>query len=110
MIGFLFRSAFSSALQKRLRTHFAGVVLAEMVTAARDFPVTSRVDVQAALEGWFRSRSSASPVGVHSQMTHETLTLAHLITPGPFGVDLSPLQHDEVDVGDAIPVRCLITG
>jgi hypothetical protein len=46
-------------------------------------------------------------LGVHVQISHETITLAHLFTPGPFPVDLGPLQHDEVDVGDPEPVRCL---
>src|SRR5947208_5274257 len=94
-----------SALQKALQTHFGGADLAAVVTAARDFPITSRVDVQRAIEQvkW----PGARLLGVHAQMTHETLTLAHLFTPGPFPVELGPLQHDEVDVGDADPVRCL---
>jgi ATPase family associated with various cellular activities (AAA) len=46
-------------------------------------------------------------LGVHVPISHETITLAHLFTPGPFPVDLGPLQHDEVDVGDPEPVRCL---
>jgi hypothetical protein len=111
MISFLFQSVFASALQKKLRKHFGHVPVAEVVTAARDFPVTSRVDVQAAMTEWFRSRPGAMPIGVHApHMGHETMSLAQLSAPGPFGVDLGPLQHDEVDVGDALPVRCLKTG
>src|SRR4029453_9899987 len=49
----------------------------------------------------------AKLLGVHVQMSHETLTLAHLFTPGPFPVDLRPLQPAEIDVGDPDPVRCL---
>jgi hypothetical protein len=41
---------------------------------------------------------------------HETITFAHLLTRGPFPIDLSPLQHDEVDIGDDQPVRCLKNG
>jgi hypothetical protein len=111
MVSVLFRSVFASALQKKLRQHFGAVPIAEIVTAARDFPVTSRVDVQAALNEWFRSRPGATPIGVHApHMGHETMTLAQLSAPGPFGVELGPLQHDEVDVGDALPVRCLKMG
>ncbi|PYV18116.1 MAG: cell division protein FtsH [Acidobacteria bacterium] len=43
-------------------------------------------------------------------MSHETPTVAHLLTRGPFPVEFGPLQHDEVDIGDAAPVRCLKNG
>jgi hypothetical protein len=86
------------------------VPLESIVTAAREFPITSRVDVQKALDQLLAGRAGSKIVGVHSQMSHETLTLAHLFAPGPFGVEISPLQHDEVDVGDDLPVRCVKTG
>lgn len=63
------------------------------------------MDVQRAVEQ--RAWGDARLLGVHAQISHETLTLAHLFTPGPFPVDLGPLQHDELDVGDPEPVRCL---
>ena len=51
MIGFFLRSVLgSSTLQKAVRKRFNKADLAELVTAAREFPITSRVDVQAALE------------------------------------------------------------
>jgi hypothetical protein len=111
MIGSMFRSIVGrSPLQKTLHQHFAGVPLAGIVTAARDFPVTSRVDVQTAVDQWFAERPGSKLLGVHTQMNHETPTLAHLFAPGPFPVDLGPLQHDEIDVGDPVPVRCLKNG
>ena len=58
MIGYLFRNLISgSALQRTLRSHFEGLALAEIVTAARDFPITSRVDLQAALDEKLANRS-----------------------------------------------------
>jgi len=111
MIGYMMRSFTGrSALQRTLRTHFGGVALSQIVTAAREFPITSRVDVQAALDQWFAGRGQARLLGVHASMNHETPTLAHLFAPGPFPVDLGPLQHDEIDVGDETPVRCLKNG
>ena len=97
-------------LHKRLARHFDSAQLSDIVTAAREFPVTSRVDVQAALDEWFRARTGSQLLGIHTQMSHETPTLAHLFTSGPFGVDLGPLQHDEIDVGNEEPVRCLKNG
>jgi len=98
-----------SALQRALRDHFKGLELTDIVTAARDFPITSRVDVHAALDQLAGQRSGRL-LGIHSPMNHETPTIAHLITRGPFPVDVGPLQHDEVDVGDAAPIRCLKNG
>jgi ATPase family associated with various cellular activities (AAA) len=104
--GFLGRSA----LQKMLRSHFAGRVLAELASASRTFPITARVDLQTALDEMLTRRDGARLVGVHSQMNHETPTFAHLVTQGPFPFDLGPLQEDEIDIGDQAPVRCLKSG
>ena len=99
-----------SALQRVLRTHFDRTPLTRIVTAAREFPVTSSVDVHNALDVLLSQRPSTTLYGVHSQMDHETQTLAHLFAPMPFQVELGPLQHDEVDTGDPEPVRCLKNG
>jgi len=111
MNGFVLRSIIGrSPLQRALQAHFKGIVFTELVTAARDFPITSRVDVHTALEEMMERRGTGRLLGIHSPMNHETFTMAHLLTRGPFPVDVGPLQHDEVDVGDAAPVRCLKNG
>jgi ATPase family associated with various cellular activities (AAA) len=111
MIGYFFRAVTGgSLLQKTLRKHFGGVPLSEIVTAAREFPITSRIDVQAALDQLFAIRADKKLLAVHSQMNQETPTLAHLFATGPFPIHLGPLQHDEVDIGDSIPIRCLKNG
>ena len=99
-----------SALRRRLHKHFGGTSVSGIATAAREFPITCRVDVQAALEQLFANQPGTALMGVHSQMGHETPTLAHLFTRGPFPMDLGPLQHDEVDIGDELPIRCLKNG
>jgi hypothetical protein len=90
--------------------YFKGLALTDIVTAAREFPITSRVDVQTALEDAVAKRGGAKLLGIHSPMNQETPTMAHLLTRGPFPMDVGPLQQDEVDVGDAMPVRCLKNG
>src|SRR5262245_57633556 len=97
-------------LRKRLHKTFGDKSVSGIATAAREFPITSRVDVQTALEQMFANQESTILLGVHSQMGHETPTLAQLFTRGPFPMELGPLQHDEVDVGDELPVRCLKNG
>jgi ATPase family associated with various cellular activities (AAA) len=111
MVGYAFRMLTGkSATQKKLTRHFGRQPLEEIVTAARTFPVASRVDVQLAIDKFFSERDKPTLLGIHSPLSHETPTLAHLFTRGPFPVDIGPLQHDDVDIGDATPVRCLKNG
>ena len=51
MMGFFLRSAIgSSRVQRALPAHFKGIALIDIVTGSREFPITSRVDIQTALE------------------------------------------------------------
>ena len=93
-----------------LRQHFSPLKLEQMITAGRTFPVTARVDLQRSLEKLFAERYHARLVGVHTEFGHETLSFAHMSTDGHYAVAIGPLQHDEVDIGDAIPARCLRQG
>lgn len=101
----------SSALRKALQKHFKGVQLGEIVTAARAFPSISRVDLQMALDQIFEKRPDSKLLGILSPMMgHQPPSLAQLFAPGPFPIDVGPLQHDEIDIGDPDPVRCLKNG
>jgi hypothetical protein len=66
--------------------------------------------VQSALQRLFADRPNTKLLGIHTQMGHETSTLAHLLSVGPLPIAFGPLQYDEVDIGDATPVRCLKNG
>jgi hypothetical protein len=99
-----------SQVNKLLTKHFQGIELTTLVTAARRFPSASRVDLQIALDDFLQPYPTRL-VGIHSGFGHETVGLAHLLTRGnPFPIDIGPLQHDEVDIGEPDPVRCLKTG
>lgn len=93
-----------------LKRHFAKQALHTLVTASRTFPVTARVDVQFALEKMFAEHPDSQLVGCHTQFTHETLTVAHLLSNPHYPVVIAPLQHEEIDIGDAVPARCLKQG
>jgi hypothetical protein len=111
MIGHVFRAITgTSPLQKTLRRHFGRVPLGQIATAARDFPVTSRVDLQAALEEMFRSHPETKLLGIFSPNFHESPTLAQVFAGGPFMMNIGPLQHDDIDIGERLPVRCLRNG
>lgn len=93
-----------------LGKHFSHKLLSSLVAASRTFPVTSRADLQVALERIFSSTYQAELIGVHPQYSHESLNTAHLVVEGQFPVFVGPLQHDEVDVGGPTPARCLQHG
>jgi AAA+ superfamily predicted ATPase len=93
-----------------LKRHFGKQQLHSLVTASRTFPVSARVDVQSALEKMFAEYPDSQVVGCHTQFTHETLTIAHLMSNPHYPVVVAPLQHEEIDIGDPLPARCLKQG
>jgi hypothetical protein len=112
-MGFAFsfgnRGFGDSRLRKTLLKHF-GVPAGEIATAGRQFPITARADIQSGLEDLLRTRPGTTLLGILSPNPHEPPTLAQTLAGGHFGIDAGPLQHDEIDVGDAVPVRCLKNG
>lgn len=111
MIGYAFRVLTGkSAIRKTLKNHFRGLTSERIVTSTRTFPLALRVDLQLAVEAFFASRAKPTLLGIHSALGNETPTLAHLLTPGPFPVEIGPLQHEDIDIGDPTPVRCLKNG
>jgi hypothetical protein len=100
----------SPLAMEALRKHFGKLRLTDLVSSNRVFPVTSRPDLQIALERMFQSDYEATLLGVHRQYSHEPLSTAELVTEGHYPPVVGPLQHDEVDVGGDQPVRCLQNG
>lgn len=96
-------------LSKNLLKHF-GVSARDIATAARQFPITSRIDVQTGLEGLLKREPQTRLTGLVSPNAHEGLTFALILGGTHFPVDTGPLQYDEIDVGDAEPARCLKNG
>lgn len=95
-----------SKLRKTLLKHF-GVPAGEIATPGRQFPITARVDIQTGLEELLRDRSGTKLLGILSPNPHEPPALAHTLAGIHFPIDAGPLQHDEIDVGEPVPVRCL---
>jgi len=100
----------SGGLRKTLLGHFSAKA-DEIATAGRQFPITARVDVQTALEELLQKRPGTKLLGIVSQNGQEPPDLAQLLAKGPFVmIDAGPVQHDEIDVGEPVPARCLKNG
>jgi hypothetical protein len=93
-----------------LRKHFGSTPVEALIAAGRTFPVTSRVDLQVATDRLFPERYPARLIGVHPEFSHETLSIAHLTGSSHYPIVIGPLQHDEIDVGEDLPARCLKHG
>src|SRR5437667_12311540 len=89
-----------------LQEHFRAP-LHQLVTSSRTFPLSARVDVQFALEKLMSRNPDAKLLGLHTQYGHETMTIAHLIGNRHNPVIIGPLQHEEIDIGEALPARCI---
>jgi hypothetical protein len=68
------------------------------------------VDVQAAVEELVGKRPGTKLLGIVSHNGHETPELAQMIAKAPSPIDAGPVQHDEIDIGDPVPARCLKNG
>jgi hypothetical protein len=99
-----------SKLRKTLQKHFA-VPVGEVATSARQFPITARRDIQIAIDELLRNRSDTRLLGILSQNPHEPPSLAQVMGGARhFPIDAGPIQHDEIDIGERDPVRCLKNG
>jgi hypothetical protein len=93
-----------------LERHFTPLPIEKLITAGRTFPVTTRVDLQIALESQFKERYPATPIGVHAEYSHGTLSIAQLVSHSHSPALVGPLQHDEIDMGEAMAARCISRG
>ncbi|WP_027578641.1 ATP-dependent Clp protease adaptor ClpS [Bradyrhizobium sp. Ai1a-2] len=91
-----------------LQWHFQRIPRSRLVTSARQFPGHMRSDIQVAIDRLF-----ASPIrffGIHEEHRYETMTFAGLMKEGRNAQETAPPQYQDVDIGEALPVRCLYNG
>ena len=91
-----------------VKEHFGATAPHDLVTSTRVFPATARLDLQAALtETLSGPLEPRKHVGVYRQYAHDTLTFSELLIDADHAPVVAPLQYDEIDIGEAMPVRCL---
>jgi ATP-dependent Clp protease adapter protein ClpS len=89
--------------------HFADVPRDQLIATSRQFPGHMRPEVQAAVDKLF----SASPIrffGIHERYRYETLTFASLNRFSDTAYAIAPAQYQEVEIGEAEPMKCLENG
>jgi hypothetical protein len=90
-----------------VRKHFGKFKAHELLTSSRTFPVTSRVDLQRAVEH-IMAPYGGKMLGLHVQFMHATMTFPHVLNPDPYPVLVGPLQYQEIEIGEVEPARCVV--
>jgi ATP-dependent Clp protease adapter protein ClpS len=92
-----------------LAWHFAGISKDRIVSTSRKFPGHMRADVQVAIDQLFTTRHIRL-FGVHEEHRYETLTLSGLMKESQHPSIIAPLEFEDVDTGEAEPVKCMNNG
>src|SRR5262249_47705131 len=95
-----------------LQEHFQPEPIDNITITERNFPFRVRADLQRAINRLFTQKTTISHFcGVLQRYSHEGLDFAGLVAPNPHDPPVSvPPQYEEIDIGEAEPVRCLKTG
>ena len=98
--------------QTLLQKHFAPLTLDQITITERTFPVRVRTDLQRAMDQIGSDGSQPTHFcGVRKRHTIEGIGFAELLIRDPNDpVICVPPQYEEVNIGDAEPVRCLKHG
>lgn len=100
------------SVYSKICRHFRPVKLQDITISERSFPYRVRADVQRAIERFLESGITIhASHGVSGGNSYEELSLAACLDRRLTGSTKgSPLQYEEVDIGDEQPVRCLQNG
>lgn len=97
------------ALNKLLATHFEPLTLEGLVVTRREFPHWMRPDLQQELEALFAGLPGARFTGARIRNRDFDFRFADLAEAGD-GIAVGPAEYQDVDIGEAHPVRCLSRG
>ncbi len=103
------RKAGIIGLNSLVAAHFAPLALDELVVTRRDFPHWMRPDLQRSLEGLFSGPVNSRFYGARVRKEDLAFRLSDLAEAGN-GIVAGPAEYQDLDVGEAQPVRCLIRG
>lgn len=91
-----------------LAKHFTDYASEDIVTTTRVFPIRMRADLQKALDGMLKAiETPVRSVGLHQQHSYSAIQYPDLLATGHQAVRIGPLQYEDVDVGEEVPVQCL---
>ena len=99
----------AASLNNLLAAHFAPLTLEALVVTRHDFPHWMRPDLQKALEGIFAGLDGSCFFGARIRNHDFSFCIADL-AEAEAGIVPGPAEYQDVDIGEAHPVRCLTRG
>lgn len=102
------RKASAPAVFTVLHKHFAPTSLDTLAVTERQFPTRVRSDVQRSLDEFFEAHATITHVcGIRRQDSMMFgMSLSEFLTQETWALSV-PLEHEEVDIGEQNPVRCV---
>src|SRR5688572_33327811 len=94
-------------VQKLLAEHFAGLALDELEVVRARFPHWMRPDVERGLERALQGVGDVRFFGARLRSSRHGFRFSDLIEEGKGGIAVGPPVHDELEIGEAQPLRCL---
>lgn len=93
-----------------LSWHFYNIPDDQIVTSERTFPKRMQADLQRAVNA-ILNPGAIKFVGVHSGHPYDKLTMASLFDKSQYqSKKVGPLQYEDVDIGEDVPIPCLKNG
>ena len=99
----------TASLNNLLVAHFAPLALEALVVTRHDFPHWMRADLQKSLVALFAGIPGARFVGARIRDHDFDFRFSDLAEAGD-GIAAGPAEYQDVDIGEAHPVRCLTRG
>jgi hypothetical protein len=97
-------------VQKLLAEHFEGINLDELQVLRARFPHWMRPDVERGIEQALREAGDVRFFGARLRGGRHAFRFSDLIEEGKGGVAVGPPVHDELEIGEPQPLRCLQCG
>lgn len=95
-----------------LSWHFYNIPSEKIITSARTFPMRMQADLQMAMNRLFNP-DAIKFVGIHGGSSmHDPLTMSSLFdNSNSYSTKkIAPLQYEDMDIGEAAPIKCLKNG
>lgn len=94
-----------------IRGFFSPLTVESLIVTGREFPIRIQADLQRALDGVFTSDAGLRHFcAVRKQHAYEGISFSGLVIGGRDPTVIVSPEYDEVDIGEAQPIRCLRNG
>ena len=97
-------------VQRLLAEHFEGLALDELEVLRARFPHWMRPDVQRGIERALDGAGDVRFYGARLRTGRQAFRFSDLLEEGKGGIAVGPPVHDELEIGEAQPLRCLQRG